>query len=266
MVDATGEPAAPADFMKLVRQDPHAGRPHQRRHARGRRKAPAVRRRGHRPVPHRAHVLRHGLRGAAVHAAQDDPQPARSRSARRPSTSCSRFVKARHQGDARGDGRPAGDDPPARSAAARVRAAGRGRAARAGRRRWASRRRSSRSAARRCTRSNPMMGHRGVRLGITYPEVTEMQVRAILEAAAELIKAGKKPHARDHDPGHLRRERARAPRRRSSTACSRRSQQKFGHEDVPCLVRHDDRDPAGRACWPTRWPRRPSSSPSAPTT
>jgi len=40
--------------------------------------------------------------------------------------------------------------------------------------------------------SNPMMGHRGVRLGITYPEVTEMQVRAIFEAAAELIKAGKK--------------------------------------------------------------------------
>ena len=33
---------------------------------------------------------------------------------------------------------------------------------------------------------NPMMGHRGVRLGITYPEVTEMQVRAIFEAAAEV--------------------------------------------------------------------------------
>ncbi|MFW9768556.1 MAG: pyruvate, phosphate dikinase [Candidatus Thorarchaeota archaeon] len=40
--------------------------------------------------------------------------------------------------------------------------------------------------------SNPMMGHRGVRLGITYPEVYEMQVRAILEAGAELIKDGKK--------------------------------------------------------------------------
>jgi len=40
--------------------------------------------------------------------------------------------------------------------------------------------------------NNPMLGHRGVRLGVTYPEVTEMQVRAILEAAAELIKAGKK--------------------------------------------------------------------------
>ncbi|MDX9932011.1 MAG: putative PEP-binding protein [Bacteroidales bacterium] len=41
--------------------------------------------------------------------------------------------------------------------------------------------------------NNPMMGHRGVRLGITYPEVTEMQVRAIFDAAAELLKAGKKP-------------------------------------------------------------------------
>jgi pyruvate,orthophosphate dikinase len=42
--------------------------------------------------------------------------------------------------------------------------------------------------------SNPMMGHRGVRLGITYPEVSEMQIRAIFEAAAELIKEGKKPY------------------------------------------------------------------------
>ena len=42
--------------------------------------------------------------------------------------------------------------------------------------------------------SNPMMGHRGVRLGITYPEITEMQVRAIFESAAELLKEGKKPY------------------------------------------------------------------------
>ena len=40
--------------------------------------------------------------------------------------------------------------------------------------------------------SNPMMGHRGVRLGVTYPEVTETQVRAILESAVECIKEGKK--------------------------------------------------------------------------
>ncbi|WP_226064824.1 pyruvate, phosphate dikinase [Kaistella polysaccharea] len=39
--------------------------------------------------------------------------------------------------------------------------------------------------------NNPMLGHRGVRLGVTYPEITEMQVRAILEAAGELIKDGK---------------------------------------------------------------------------
>ncbi|MEO0205293.1 MAG: pyruvate, phosphate dikinase [candidate division WOR-3 bacterium] len=42
--------------------------------------------------------------------------------------------------------------------------------------------------------SNPMMGHRGVRLGVTYPEVSEMQVRAIFEAGAELIKEGKNPY------------------------------------------------------------------------
>ena len=41
--------------------------------------------------------------------------------------------------------------------------------------------------------NNPMLGHRGVRLGVTYPEITEMQVRAILEATAELLKDGKKP-------------------------------------------------------------------------
>ena len=40
--------------------------------------------------------------------------------------------------------------------------------------------------------TNPMMGHRGVRLGITYPEITEMQVRAIFEATAELLKEKKK--------------------------------------------------------------------------
>ncbi|HPG82756.1 MAG TPA: pyruvate, phosphate dikinase [bacterium] len=40
--------------------------------------------------------------------------------------------------------------------------------------------------------TNPMMGHRGVRLGVTFPEITEMQVRAILEATVELVKAGVK--------------------------------------------------------------------------
>lgn len=37
---------------------------------------------------------------------------------------------------------------------------------------------------------NPMMGHRGCRLGVTFPEISEMQVEAIAEAACELIKEG----------------------------------------------------------------------------
>jgi pyruvate,orthophosphate dikinase len=37
---------------------------------------------------------------------------------------------------------------------------------------------------------NPMLGHRGCRLGIAYPEITEMQARAIFEAAAELTQQG----------------------------------------------------------------------------
>jgi len=37
---------------------------------------------------------------------------------------------------------------------------------------------------------NPMLGHRGVRLGITYPEIYSMQIRAVLEAAAEHLREG----------------------------------------------------------------------------
>ncbi|HET8562847.1 MAG TPA: putative PEP-binding protein, partial [Candidatus Binatia bacterium] len=40
---------------------------------------------------------------------------------------------------------------------------------------------------------NPMLGHRGCRLGISFPEITEMQARAIFEAACELRKEGKHP-------------------------------------------------------------------------
>jgi pyruvate,orthophosphate dikinase len=44
------------------------------------------------------------------------------------------------------------------------------------------------------TEVNPMLGHRGVRLGITHPEIYAMQVRAILEAAAECSTAGIEVH------------------------------------------------------------------------
>ena len=46
---------------------------------------------------------------------------------------------------------------------------------------------------------NPMLGHRGCRLGITYPEITEMQARAIFEAAVDCTKKGVKVPSRGDD-------------------------------------------------------------------
>ena len=96
--------------------------------------------------------------------------------------------------------------------------------------------------------TNPMMGHRGVRLGITYPEVTEMQVRAIFEAAAELIKAGKKAKPEIMIPVTCDVNELEGPKghRRGSM---RKSSEKSASND-PASLRHDDRDsarlPAGR--------------------
>ncbi len=42
--------------------------------------------------------------------------------------------------------------------------------------------------------NNPMMGHRGVRLSVTYPEISEIQFRAIFESAQELLNEGHHPH------------------------------------------------------------------------
>ena len=54
---------------------------------------------------------------------------------------------------------------------------------------------------------NPMLGHRGCRLGVTYPEIYEMQIRAIIEAACDVAEGRHPREARDHDPhrGHARR-------------------------------------------------------------
>ena len=51
---------------------------------------------------------------------------------------------------------------------------------------------SVREASVRWHESNPMLGHRGVRLGVSHPEIYEMQARAIFEAAALVAKQGKK--------------------------------------------------------------------------
>jgi len=54
--------------------------------------------------------------------------------------------------------------------------------------------------------ANPMLGHRGCRLGITYPEITEMQARAIFEAACEVKKEGIDVHPEVMIPlvGHVK--------------------------------------------------------------
>jgi len=51
---------------------------------------------------------------------------------------------------------------------------------------------SVREALVRLHETNPMLGHRGVRLGVSHPEIYEMQARAIFEAAVQVAKAGKK--------------------------------------------------------------------------
>ena len=89
--------------------------------------------------------------------------------------------------------RPAGDHPAARSAAARIPAAWRGGDRRSRRRRWAPTRRSSRNRARELAEFNPMLGFRGCRIAIAYPEIAEMQARAIFEAAVEAGKRTGKP-------------------------------------------------------------------------
>ena len=114
-------------------QVPHAEGPHERRHAARRGSRPQLRRRRHRPVPHRAHVLR-----PAAHPphARDDPRDRHRRpqdGARQAAAVPARRLHRHLQGD---EG-PAGHDPPARPAAARVPAAQREGPGRAGARRWA---------------------------------------------------------------------------------------------------------------------------------
>ena len=121
--------ARPAADQRGLPDDPPLGRraappqgPRQRRHARGRREGPRVRRGGHRPLPDRAHV--HG-RGPAAARPADDPRVGRGR-APLGAREAPAVPGARLRGHLRGDGGPAGDDPPARPAAARVPPAARG--------------------------------------------------------------------------------------------------------------------------------------------
>ena len=227
-----------------------------------RREGPRVRRRRHRPVPHRAHVLR---RGPHRRGARDDPRHRRRRAARRRSRRSSRSRR------------------PTSSASSRRWTAARSRSACSTRRCTSScRRRTTSQAPRRSpSRSastvekvfervdelhemNPMMGFRGCRLPVVFPEIGDMQVRAIIEAAIEVQEEGQEGAARDHDPA--RRRRRGTDDAQEAGHRGRRGVHEEGRGEGRVPDRHDDRTAARVPRRRTRSPRRPSSSASAPTT
>ena len=105
--------------------------------------------------------------------------------------------------------------------------------------------------------TNPMMGHRGVRLGITYPEVTEMQIRAIFEAGRRVEKGRSHSEAGVDGPGDLRRARVGRDEGDLRSREKRKSSRPRVSRSIASTARWS-RYPA-RACWPTAWRRRPSS-------
>ena len=122
---------------------------------------------------------------------------------------------------------PAGDDPAARSAAARVPAAHARRRSPRSRRRWASTRRSSRDRAAELAEFNPMLGFRGCRLAIAYPEIAEMQARAIFEAAVDGRQAHRRAGgARGHGAADRDQGRSSISSRRASTRWRTRSRRR----------------------------------------
>ena len=120
-------------------------------------------------------------------------------------------------------------------------------------------------AVRRLHEQNPMLGLRGVRLGLVIPGLFDMQVRAIAHAAAAAQEGGQGPAAGDHDPADRRRSRRwRSPAERPSKVLGRGrggDRHSRAHAD-----RHDDRGAAGRDDRRRDRRSRPSSSRSAPTT
>ena len=90
---------------------------------------------------------------------------------------------------------------------------------------------------------NPMLGHRGCRLGITYPEITEMQARAIFEAAVQVAKKGIKviPEVMIPLIGRVEElENQKAIVKKVADEVL----EKAGHERSALSDRHHDRDPA----------------------
>ena len=180
-----------ARLHELGRQDPHAQGAHQRRHARTTRKRRApVRRRGHRPLPHRAHVLR--ARSASTPVREmilaDDTEGARAR-AREAAADAAR--RLRRASSARWTGCRSRSACSTRRCTSSCRTTEAEHATSSPPRSASSGEQRARTRRARCTSSTRCSGIRGCRLGITYPEIYEMQVRAIVEAACERDARGR---------------------------------------------------------------------------
>ena len=119
-------------------------------------------------------------------------------------------------------------------------------------------------AVKRLHEQNPMLGLRGVRLGIVIPGLFAMQARAILEAAALRVKAGGDPHPEIMIP--LVGDRAGARAGQGRHPAGGRLHRGRHRDPAGREGRHDDRAAAGRDGRRARSPGPRSSSPSAPTT
>ena len=200
--------------------------------------------------------------------ARDDPAPRRGRAAATALAKLLPLQRADFERLFRDHGRAAGHDPPARSAAARVPAARRGARARERRRRSsACRPRRAAPASRSCTSSTRCSASAAAASASRYPEITEMQARAIFEAAVEVERKTGTPVVPEvmiplvGDRDGVRRMRA---QRRSAVAEPRCSSETRRQVRLP--DRHHDRAAARGADAPTRSPpATPSSSRSAPT-
>ena len=112
---------------------------------------------------------------------------------------------------------------------------------------------------------NPMLGFRGVRLAIAYPEIAEMQARAIFEAAVEAGKRHRRA-GRAGDHGAARHDQGRARPREGAHRRDGRGGGEGNRRHGRISGRHDDRTAARRAAGRRHRRDRPSSSRSAPTT
>ena len=131
------------------------------------------------------------------------------------------------------DGLPV-HDPAARSAAPRVPAAHAGARSRRSRRELGKTADADRGArSRELHEANPMLGHRGCRLAITYPEIYEIQVRAIGEAAVAGRARGHDGASRDHDPA---RHGARGARAAARARRRRRWTKALGGAKIPYTI------------------------------